>query len=72
MVENLGAEELSERELDVLRSIAAGCSNKIIADRLQISENTVKGHIKSIVTKLDASDRAHAVFLAMRRGLLDY
>jgi DNA-binding NarL/FixJ family response regulator len=71
VAEHLAAEELSSRELDVLRSIAAGCSNKIIADQLQISENTVKGHIKSIVMKLEANDRAHAVFLAMRRGLLD-
>ncbi len=71
VADNLCMEELSARELDVLRSIAAGCSNKIIADRLKISENTVKGHIKSIVAKLDANDRAHAVFLAMQRGLLD-
>ncbi len=71
VMNHLAAEELSGRELDVLRSVAAGCANKIIADRLQISENTVKSHIKSIVAKLEANDRAHAVFLAMRRGLLD-
>jgi len=70
VAESLDMEELSERELDVLRSIAAGCSNKIIADRLGISENTVKGHVKEIVAKLGASDRANAVFLGIQRGLL--
>lgn len=70
VAESLDTEELSEREMDVLRSIAAGCSNKMIAARLGISENTVKGHVKEIVAKLGATDRANAVFLAMRRGLL--
>jgi DNA-binding NarL/FixJ family response regulator len=71
VAERLDAEELSSRELDVLRSIAAGNSNKMIAARLGISENTVKGHVKEIVAKLQATDRANAVFLAMRRGLLN-
>ena len=71
VTENLATEDLSPREVDVLRSIASGCSNKIIADRLRLSENTVKGHIKKIVAKLGAEDRAHAVYIAMRRGLLE-
>ncbi|HWA93825.1 MAG TPA: response regulator transcription factor [Terracidiphilus sp.] len=71
VAERLDAEDLSSRELDVLRSIAAGNSNKMIAARLGISENTVKGHVKEIVAKLQATDRANAVFLAMRRGLLN-
>jgi DNA-binding NarL/FixJ family response regulator len=71
VAERLDTEELSVRELDVLRSIAAGNSNKMIAARLGISENTVKGHVKEIVAKLQATDRANAVFLAMRRGLLN-
>ncbi len=66
----LGEEELTARELDVLHAIAAGCSNKVISTRLQISDNTVKGHIKSVVAKLGATDRAHAVFIATQRGLL--
>lgn len=70
VAESLGTEELSPRELDVLHSIAAGNSNKMIAYRLGISENTVKGHVKEIVGKLHATDRANAVFLAMRRGLI--
>jgi len=71
VAESLDAEELSDREMEVLRSIAAGCSNKIIAARLRISENTVKGHVKEIMEKLGAEDRANAVFLGMRRGLLN-
>lgn len=71
VAESLDVEELSEREKEVLHSIAAGCSNKMIADRLRISENTVKGHVMEIVAKLGATDRANAVFLAMRRGLLN-
>ncbi len=71
VAESLDVEELSEREKEVLHSIAAGCSNKMIADRLRISENTVKGHVKEIVAKLGATDRANAVFLAMRRVLLN-
>lgn len=71
VAESLDTEELSTREMDVLHSIAAGNSNKMIASHLGISENTVKGHIKEIVAKLGASDRANAVFLAMRRGLIN-
>jgi len=62
---------LTERELEVLRHIASGCSNKIVADRLGISEDTVKGHVRSILSKLDARDRTHAVTIAIKRGYID-
>jgi DNA-binding NarL/FixJ family response regulator len=71
MTRYLGAEELSPREYDVLRAIAGGRSNKIVAARLQISEDTVKGHMRSIMAKLQANDRLDAVLIAMRRGILD-
>jgi DNA-binding NarL/FixJ family response regulator len=62
---------LTEREIEVLKQIAEGCSNKVVADRLRISEDTVKGHVRSILSKLNASDRTHAVTIAMRRGFLE-
>jgi DNA-binding NarL/FixJ family response regulator len=62
---------LTEREIEVLKQIADGCSNKVVADRLQISEDTVKGHVRSILSKLNASDRTHAVTIALRRGFLE-
>ena len=62
---------LTNRELDVLRAVAAGNSNKIVADRLQISEETVKGHMRSILSKLYANDRTHAVTIALKRGIID-
>jgi DNA-binding NarL/FixJ family response regulator len=66
-----GDEALTEREVQVLRQIAAGCSNKIIADKLFISEDTVKGHVRSILSKLNANDRTHAVTIAMKRGIFE-
>ena len=62
---------LTDREVEVLKQIAAGCSNKVVADRLKISEDTVKGHVRSILSKLNASDRTHAVTIAMKRGFLE-
>jgi DNA-binding NarL/FixJ family response regulator len=62
---------LSDREVEVLRKVATGHSNKIIALQLTVSEATVKGHMKSILSKLGANDRTHAVTIAMRRGFLD-
>jgi DNA-binding NarL/FixJ family response regulator len=61
---------LSEREIDVLRLIAAGNSNKQIADRLVIGEGTVKTHVSNILSKLDANDRAHAVTIGLTRGII--
>ena len=62
---------LTERELDVLRAVAAGNSNKIVADRLDISEETVKSHMRTILSKLSANDRTHAVTIALKRGIID-
>ncbi len=62
---------LTEREIEVLKLVAAGCSNKVVADRLGISEDTVKGHVRNILSKLHASDRTHAVTVAMKRGFLE-
>ena len=70
LAEHLGDEDLTPRELEVLRLIRDGNKNKQIADRLSISETTVNFHIKNIVDKLGASDRTHAVTIAVRRGLL--
>ena len=65
------ADNLSERELEVLRCVSTGNSNKIVADMLGISEDTVKGHMRSLLAKLQANDRTHAVMIAMKRGYLD-
>ena len=62
---------LSDREVAVLRKVASGTSNKIIAAQLEVTEATVKGHLKSILSKLGANDRTHAVTIAMKRGFLD-
>jgi len=70
LAEHLGDEDLTARELDVLRLIRDGYRNKQIADQLSISENTVNFHIKNLVGKLQANDRTHAVSIALRRGLL--
>jgi DNA-binding NarL/FixJ family response regulator len=68
---NLGEASLSEREIQVLRCVAQGNSNKRVALQLDISEETVKAHMKSIAEKLDANDRTHAVTIALRRGILE-
>lgn len=62
---------LTARELDVLRLVAEGNSNRLIARRLVISEDTVKSRLRNIVAKLGARDRTHAVLLAVRRGLIE-
>jgi len=70
IAEHMGEEELTARELEVLRLIHDGYRNKQIADQLAIAETTVNFHIKNIVDKLRANDRTHAVSIALRRGLL--
>jgi DNA-binding NarL/FixJ family response regulator len=62
---------LSPREIDVLRLVAAGNANKEIGARLSLTEVTVKSHIKNILAKLGASDRTHAVTIALKRGIID-
>jgi DNA-binding NarL/FixJ family response regulator len=71
LAEHLGDDDLTARELGVLRLIRDGYRNKQIADQLSISENTVNFHIKNLVDKLHANDRTHAVTIALRRGLLE-
>jgi DNA-binding NarL/FixJ family response regulator len=70
LAEHLGDDDLTTRELEVLRLIRDGYRNKQIADQLSISETTVNFHIKNLVDKLQANDRTHAVTIALRRGLL--
>jgi DNA-binding NarL/FixJ family response regulator len=62
---------LTSREIEVLQGVAAGSSNKTIAGRLAISEDTVKTHMRSILEKLGANDRTHAVMIALKRGFLN-
>jgi DNA-binding NarL/FixJ family response regulator len=70
LAEHLGSEKLSERELQVLREMAAGKRNKEIGAELCIAEDTVKMHVKNILEKLQVSDRTEAVTVALRRGIL--
>ena len=71
LAEHATEDALSCREIEVLRLIAAGNSNKLIADRLSIGEGTVKTHITNILSKLSASDRTHAVTIGLKRGIID-
>jgi DNA-binding NarL/FixJ family response regulator len=66
-----GDEALTSREVDVLRLISAGCTNKEIASQLSITEDTVKSRVKNILLKLGANDRTHAVTTALRRGMIE-
>lgn len=70
LADHYAEDELSDREVEVLRAAASGKSNKIIAADLSISEATVKAHMKNILLKLGASDRTHAVGIATARGYL--
>jgi DNA-binding NarL/FixJ family response regulator len=71
LAEHAGDEELSTREIEVLRLIAGGNANKAIADQLSITEETVKGHVKNILSKLCANDRTHAVTIGLKRGIIE-
>ncbi|HET9445802.1 MAG TPA: response regulator transcription factor [Steroidobacteraceae bacterium] len=71
IAEHVADDALTVREFEVLRRVAAGKSNKVIAAELDISEGTVKTHMRSILPKLDACDRTHAVMIALKRGILD-
>lgn len=66
-----GEETLSPREMQVLKELARGNANREIAESLNVSEGTVKAHMKSIIAKLGAKDRTHAVLLALKRGILE-
>jgi DNA-binding NarL/FixJ family response regulator len=71
MAEYAADDSLTPREIEVLEQVASGNSNKMVADRLNISEDTVKAHMRSVLSKLGANDRTHAVTIALRRGFLD-
>jgi DNA-binding NarL/FixJ family response regulator len=71
LAEHAGDEPLTLREIEVLRLIAAGKANKVIASDLAITEETVKGHVKNILSKLGASHRTHAVTIALKRGIIE-
>jgi DNA-binding NarL/FixJ family response regulator len=71
LAEHATDDELTSREIDVLRLIAAGNSNKLVADQLSIGEATVKSHVTNILSKLGANDRAHAVTIGLKRGIID-
>lgn len=62
---------LTHREIEVLQEVAAGNANKIAANNLSVSEETIKTHMKSILSKLGANDRTHAVTIALKRGIID-
>jgi DNA-binding NarL/FixJ family response regulator len=71
LADHAADDELSPREIDVLRLIAAGNANKQIADQLSIGEATVKGHVTNILSKLAANDRTHAVTIGLKRGIIE-
>ncbi len=62
---------LTGREIEVLRHVAAGEANKIVAAQLNITEETVKAHMRNILAKLGANDRTHAAIIALKRGIID-
>ena len=70
LAEHLSDESLTSREVEVLRQVAGGNRNRDIAERLFISEETVKVHVKHVMEKLGASDRTEAVAIAIRRGII--
>jgi len=70
LAEHTAEDDLSSREIDVLRLVAAGNANKEIASKLFIAEETVKSHVTNILAKLHANDRTHAVTTALKRGII--
>jgi len=70
IAEHHSSDTLTARELEVLTLVAAGNANKIVASELGVSEETVKGHMSSILAKLNANDRTHAVTTALKRGII--
>ena len=71
LAEHAADDQLSSREIDVLRLIGEGNANKQIADKLSIGETTVKNHISSVLSKLGANDGTHAVTIALQRGIIE-
>ena len=71
LADHAGDEDLTSREIDVLRLIAGGNANKEIAGQLSIAEDTVKSHVTNILAKLGANDRTHAVTIGLKRGIIE-
>jgi DNA-binding NarL/FixJ family response regulator len=71
IAEHATDDALTPAEINVLRLIAAGNANKQIADQLSITEETVKGRVKNILSKLNASDRTHAAMIGLKRGIIE-
>lgn len=71
LAEHVTDDALTAREVEILKYAAAGSANKVIASQLGISEDTVKAHMKSVLAKLDANDRTHAVTIALKRGIIE-
>jgi DNA-binding NarL/FixJ family response regulator len=71
IAEHAADDILTPREIDVLRLLAKGNANKEIAGKLSLTEETVKGHVKNILAKLDVHDRTHAVTVGLKRGIID-
>jgi DNA-binding NarL/FixJ family response regulator len=71
LADHAADDALTPREIEVLRLISAGNANKLIADQLRITEETVKGHVKNILSKLGANDRTHAVTIGLKRGIIE-
>jgi DNA-binding NarL/FixJ family response regulator len=71
VAEHVRDQALTPAEVVVLRLIAEGSANKQIADRLGVTEDTIKGRVKSILGKLDANDRTHAAIIGLRRGIIE-
>jgi DNA-binding NarL/FixJ family response regulator len=71
LADHAADDSLTPREIEVLRLIAAGNANKLVADQLSITEETVKAHVKNILSKLDANDRTHAVTIGLKRGIIE-
>jgi DNA-binding NarL/FixJ family response regulator len=71
IAEHAGQDSLTDREIEVLKRVAVGGANKYVAAQLLITEETVKAHMKNILSKLRAKDRTHAVTIALKRGIID-
>jgi len=71
IAQHVSDDALTPAEIDVLRLIAGGNANKEIADQLGVTEDTVKGRVKSILSKLDANDRTHAAIIGLKRGIIE-
>jgi DNA-binding NarL/FixJ family response regulator len=71
MAQHHSDDALTQREIEVLHEVAAGNANKMVAQLLNISEETVKAHMRSILSKLGANDRTHAVTIALKRGIIE-